>query len=349
MLKNDSFLKACRREQGDFTPVWIMRQAGRYLKEYRAIRDKVDFLTMCKTPDLVAEVTLQPVDILGVDAAILFSDILIPVEAMGMKVTFTEKRGPVFANPIRTEEQADKLILLDDITSEESMPFMREAIRLILKSLDGRVPLIGFSGAPFTLATYMIEGETSKNFTWIKRMMYSNPPFLHNLLGKIATVVTHYLKLQINAGVQAVQLFDTWAGSLSPDDYKEFALPYVQKVISNVSNMGVPVILYANGVSSILELMCSSSPDVIGIDWRVDIGDARKRVGDKVALQGNLDPCALYAEPAVIKRYVKDILAKYGSGPGHIFNLGHGILPDTPVEHAKALVEMVHELTTGKR
>lgn len=349
MLKNDSFLKACRREQGDFTPIWIMRQAGRYMKEYRAIREKVDFLTMCKTPELVAEVTLQPVDILGVDAAILFSDILIPVEAMGMKVTFTEKKGPAFARPVRSESVAEQLDILDYSKCEERMPFIREAIRLVLQSLDNRVPLIGFSGAPFTLATYMIEGETSKNFSWIKRIMYTHPPFLHNLLDKIATVVTHYLQLQIDSGVHAVQLFDTWAGSLSPDDYKEFALPYVQKVINNLNKKGCPVVLFANGVSSIIEQMSSVSPDVIGLDWRIDIGDARKRVGDNVALQGNLDPCVLYAEPPVIKRYVKDILSKHGDGPGHIFNLGHGILPDTPVEHAKALVEMVHEESSKKK
>lgn len=349
MIKNDSFLKACRKEPVDFTPIWIMRQAGRYMKEYRAIRKKVDFLTMCKTPDLVAEVTLQPVDLLGVDAAIMFSDILIPVEAMGMNVTFTEKKGPVFSNPIRSESEAERLTVLDDSASEEKMPFIRDSIRLILQSLDNRVPLIGFSGAPFTLATYMIEGETSRNFSWIKRTMYAQPAFLHTLLSKIATVVANYLQMQIDAGVNAVQLFDTWAGYLSPDDYREFALPYVQRVINSLDRKGCPVILFANGVSSILEYMSSSSPDVIGLDWRVDLGDARKRVGDKVALQGNLDPCVLYSEPPVIKRYVKDILSKYGEGPGHIFNLGHGILPDTPFEHAKALVEIVHEESSKKR
>lgn len=348
MLKNDSFLRACRREATGFTPVWIMRQAGRYMKEYRAIRKKVDFLTMCKTPDLVAEATLLPVDILGVDAAILFSDILIPVEAMGMEVRFTEKMGPVFSSPVRSGSQIEGLSIPDLLESEERMPFIADSIRLILRALDNRVPLIGFSGAPFTLATYMIEGETSRNFTWIKRIMYSNPALLHNLLAKITTAVIHYLTMQIEAGVHAVQLFDTWAGSLSPDDYKEFALPYTERVIKGIDSRGAPVILFSNGVSGILEYMGSSGAGVIGLDWRIDIGDARKRVGDRVALQGNLDPCVLYAEPPVIRRYVKSILDKYGQGPGHIFNLGHGILPDTPVDHAKVLVEIVHGESSHK-
>jgi len=349
MLKNDAFLKACRREPTDFTPVWIMRQAGRYMKEYQAIRKRVDFLTMCKTPELAAQATLLPIDILGVDAAILFSDILIPVEAMGMEVRFTEKRGPVFSTPIRSEAQIQGLSIPGPAESEERMPFIADAIRLILQGLDHRVPLIGFSGAPFTLATYMIEGETSKNFTWIKRMMYADPQLLHKLLDKITGAVIHYLNMQIRAGVHAVQLFDTWAGSLSPDDYQEFALPYVERVIKELDKRGCPVILFANGVSSILEYMGNSGADVNGLDWRIDIGVARKRVGNQVALQGNLDPCVLYAEPAEIRGHVKTILHKYGTGPGHIFNLGHGILPDTPVDHAKALVDIVHEESSSNR
>ena len=348
MLKNDTFLRACRREPVDYTPVWIMRQAGRYMKEYRAIRKKVDFLTMCKTPELVTEATLLPVEILGVDAAILFSDILIPVEAMGLEVRFTEKRGPVFSNPVRSESGLEGLSILNLPESVERMPFIKESIRLILEALDNRLPLIGFSGAPFTLATYMIEGETSKNFTWIKRIMYDNPAFLHKLLDKITTTIINYLEMQINAGVHAVQLFDTWAGSLDPVDYQEFALPYTERVIKGTKKTGCPIILFANGVSSILEFMGNSGADVAGLDWRIDIGDARKRVGNMVALQGNLDPCVLYARPPVIKKYAKNILDRYGSGPGHIFNLGHGILPDTPVEHAQALIEIVHE-ESGKR
>ena len=343
MLKNDSFLKACRNEPTDFTPVWIMRQAGRYMKEYRAIRKKVAFLEMCKTPELVTEATLLPIDIIGVDAAILFSDILIPVEAMGMEVSFTEKRGPVFSNPIRTEFQVQSLSIPGPAESIERMAFIPDSIKLILRALDNRVPLIGFSGAPFTLATYMIEGETSKNFTWIKRIMYTEPALLHNLLDKIATTVIHYLNMQIEAGVDAVQLFDTWAGSLSPDDYKEFALPYVEKVIKGINKGTCPVILFANGVGNILEYMGNAGANVIGLDWRIDIGNARKRVSDSVSLQGNLDPCVLYAKPPVIRKYVKSIIGKYGPGTGHIFNLGHGILPDTPVDHAKAFVDIVHE------
>lgn len=348
MLKNDSFLKACKGEPVEFTPVWIMRQAGRYMKEYRTIRKKVDFLTMCKTPELVAKATLLPIDILGVDAAILFSDILIPVEAMGVEVHFTEKRGPVLPDPIRSESDIETLSIREPSESIDRMPFISDSIRLILHALDNRVPLIGFSGAPFTLATYMIEGETSKNFTWIKRVMYTNPALLHTLLDKITITVINYLNMQITAGVHAVQLFDTWAGVLSPDDYKEFTLPYVKRVIEGIDRRGCPVILFSNGVSGILQYMLSSGADVIGLDWRIDIGDARKRVGDRVALQGNLDPCILYAGPAVIKRHVKSILDKYGPWPGHIFNLGHGILPDTPVDHAKALVEIVHEESSRK-
>lgn len=343
MLKNDAFLKACRRDPAEFTPVWIMRQAGRYMKEYQALREKADFLTMCKTPELVTKATLLPVDKLGVDAAILFSDILIPVEAMGMEVRFTEKRGPVFSNPARSESQVQSLFILGPSESRERMPFIGDSIRLVLRGLDKRAPLIGFSGAPFTLATYMIEGETSKNFIWIKRIMYTNPSLLHKLLDKITTTVIHYLNMQIEAGVHAVQLFDTWAGSLSPDDYKEFALPYTERVIKGIDRRGAPLILFANGVSHLLDHMLGSGADVIGLDWRMDIGVAKKRAGDRVALQGNLDPCVLYAGPSVIRRHVRSILGKYGPGPGHIFNLGHGILPDTPVEHAKALVEIVHE------
>lgn len=348
MLKNDSFLKACGKEPADYTPIWIMRQAGRYMKEYRVIRKKVDFLTMCKTPELVTEATLLPVDILGVDAAILFSDILIPVEAMGVSVRFTDKGGPVLSDPVRSETQIESLSIPGPAESEERMPFIAESIRLILQALDSRVPLIGFSGAPFTLATYMVEGETSKSFTWIKRIMYSNPALLHNLLNKVTTAIIHYLNIQISAGVHTVQLFDTWAGALSPEDYKEFALPYAERVIEGIDRKGCPVILFSNGVSSILEYMVSSGADVIGLDWRIDIGDARKRAGDSVALQGNLDPCVLYAGPSVIRRHVSSILERYGTGTGHIFNLGHGILPDTPVDHAKALVEIVHEESSRK-
>ncbi|MCC7203353.1 MAG: uroporphyrinogen decarboxylase [Nitrospirae bacterium] len=346
MLKNDSFLKACRREPVDFTPVWIMRQAGRYMKEYRDIRKKVDFLTMCKSPELAAEVTMLPVDILGVDAAILFSDILIPVEAMGIGVTFTEKRGPVLSNPVRSDNELKALRVPDNVKSKELMPFIPQAIKLILQELGGRVPLIGFSGSPFTLATYIIEGETSRNFTWIKRMMYENPSLLHKLLDKITSAVISYLNMQINAGVHAVQLFDTWAGWLAPDDYREFALPYAERVIRGIDRKGVPLIYFANGVSGILEYMVNSGADVVGLDWRIDMADAVRRSNRRVALQGNLDPCVLYGPPAVIRKYTKTIIEKYGEEPGHIFNLGHGILPDIPVDHAKALVDIVHELSS---
>ena len=339
MQKNDRFLKACRKEPVDLTPVWIMRQAGRYMKEYRAIREKVDFLTLCKTPELATEVTMLPVNILPVDAAILFSDILIPVEAMGMDLQFTD-HGPVMSNPIKTLDQVRSLSIPNP---EEKMFFVAEAIRMIRKTLDGSLPLIGFSGSPYTLATYMIEGGTSSNFYKIKKLLFSDPDFIHTLLKKITETVIGYLRLQIKAGVQAVQLFDTWAGTLSVQEYQEFALPYTLKVVQSLRCEGIPLILYVNGGGGLLEYMADSGVDVVSIDWRTDLKDAKRRIGNRVCLQGNLDPCALYASPAKIRTEVRKILENFGPDNGHIFNLGHGILPDTPVEHALALIDAVHE------
>lgn len=309
------------------------------MKEYRELRKKVDFLTLCKTPELAMEASMLPVEILKIDAAILFSDILIPVEAMGMDLSFTEN-GPVLGNPIQNEAQVESLTVP---LAEEKLFFVSDAIRLIQKALEGRLPLLGFSGAPYTLATYMVEGRTSSNFYKIKKLLFSRPDLVHTLFKKLTETVTGYLQLQIRAGVQAVQLFDTWAGTLSPETYREFALPYTQQIVENLRPEGVPIILYVNGGGGLLELMASSGVDVVSIDWRVDMKEAKERIGNRVCLQGNLDPCFLYGNPPIIRREVKKILEGFGRGNGHIFNLGHGILPDTPVENAIALVEAVHE------
>ncbi len=337
---NDTFLRACRGEKVEYTPVWLMRQAGRYLPQYQAVRANVDFLSLCKTPELAAEVTLQPVEILGVDAAILFSDILIPVEAMGMSLEFPEKYGPTLSEPIRNKSAVDRLIVPD---TEDDMPFIIETIKILREKLKNKVPLIGFSGAPFTLATYMIEGGSSKNFIHTKKMMFQNNRLFNYLMDKLTLTVTSYLSAQIRAGVQAVQIFDTWAGVLTPFDYKEAVLPYVKKAISELKKQGVPIIYFANDCAGKLKEIRKSGADVIGIDWKIDIGDAIKKLGKKVVVQGNLDPCALFLSREEIEERVKDILWKGEAAKGHIFNLGHGILPETPVENAIALVEAVHK------
>lgn len=343
MMNNDRLIRACRRLPVDRAPVWMMRQAGRYLPEYRAVRGKTDFLTLCKTPELAAEVSMQPYDILGVDAVIMFSDILIPVEAMGVKLDIIESRGPVIETPIRSAEQVEKLIVPDPV---EKTGFVMDVIRLLRRQLDNRAPLIGFAGAPFTLASYLIEGGTSRNFAEIKRMMFADPALLHRLLEKIADTVTDYLNAQIEAGAQVVQLFDTWAGELSAGDFEEFALEYHQRVFSRLhrgsGELGVPAILYVNGCSAVLEKMAESGANVLSLDWRIDIAEAAKRLRaagfDNLALQGNLDPCALLGTPETIAEGVREILKKAGS-TGHIMNLGHGIMPMVPVENARAFIE----------
>ncbi|MDA8078511.1 MAG: uroporphyrinogen decarboxylase [Nitrospiraceae bacterium] len=339
---NDTFLKACRGEKVDHTPVWIMRQAGRYLKEYQEVRAKVDFLTLCKTPELAAKVTMQPVDILGVDAAILFSDILIPVEAMGMRLEFSDKKGPVLGEPVRTKAGVDRLIIPD---TEDSMPFVLETIRILRKELERKAPLIGFSGAPYTLATYIIEGGSSKNFVNTKRMMYQNPGLFQGLLEKITATVIDYLSAQIKAGAQAVQIFDSWGGNLSPYDYEKIIFPHVKKAIKALKKFDVPVIFFVNDCAGLLDIIKKTGADVVGIDWRVDMYKAVKTLGKKVAVQGNLDPCALFGAKEQIEERVQDILNRAETAKGHIFNLGHGILPETPVESAIAMVETVHRLS----
>ncbi|HKX29551.1 MAG TPA: uroporphyrinogen decarboxylase [Blastocatellia bacterium] len=342
-MKNDRMLRACRGQEVDRAPVWMMRQAGRYLPEYRAIRKDTDFMTLCKTPDLAAEVSMQPYRILGVDAVIMFSDILIPVEAMGMKVDIIESKGPVIENPIRSEAQVDRLAIPDPV---EKTGFVMQVLKLLRKELNQEAPLIGFAGAPYTIASYMVEGGTSRNYTEIKRMMFSNPALLHKLLGKIAETVTDYLNAQIEAGAQIVQLFDTWAGDLSSADYQEFAWPYQQRIFERLNrgaaNQEVPATLYVNGCSPILEKMAETGANVLSIDWRIDIAEARRRLDQagfqQIALQGNLDPCALLGTPETIREGVQKILRKVGP-LRHIMNLGHGIMPMVPVENARAFIE----------
>lgn len=337
---NDVFLKACRGEEVPYTPVWMMRQAGRYLPEYQAVRQGVDFLTLCKTPALAAEVTIQPVDILGVDAAILFSDILVLCEAMGMRLEFTEKKGPQLFDPIRNRGAVDKLVIPDP---EDDLGYVLDTIKILRSRL--KVPLIGFSGAPFTLATYMIEGESSKNFLNTKRMMYSSPAVFADLMERITDAVIAYLKAQIKAGAQAVQIFDSWAGVLAPEDYKAVGVPYIKRAVKELKKEGVPVIYFVNNCAGLLKEVKKSGSDVIGIDWRVDIGEAVKKLGKKFSVQGNLDPIALFLPEEKLRERVADILGKADAAKGHIFNLGHGILPETPVEGAKAMIRAVHEIS----
>jgi len=337
---NDTFLRACLGQEVDYTPVWLMRQAGRYLPEYQAVRQGVDFLTLCKTPKLAAEVTIQPVEILGVDAAILFSDILVLVEAMGMRLEFSEKKGPQLYEPIRNRALAERLIVADP---EDDLDYVLETIRILRERLE--VPLIGFSGAPFTLATYMIEGEGSKSFVNTKKMMFVSPTLFNYLMDKITDSVIAYLRAQIRAGAQAVQIFDSWAMALSPEDFRDYSLPYVKRAVQELKKEGVPIIYFANGCAGILKDIKKTGADVIGIDWRIDIGEAVKRLGKKFSVQGNLDPTALFLPEEKLRQRVGDILYKASPAKGHIFNLGHGILPETPVEGAKALVRAVHELS----
>jgi uroporphyrinogen decarboxylase len=337
---NDTFLRACNGAPVPYTPVWIMRQAGRYMKEYRDVREQVDFLTLCKTPELAAKVTLQPVDILGVDAAILFSDILIPVEAMGMDLHFSEKHGPVLKDPIRNKSLIEKLAVPEP---DEDMPFVAETIKILRRELN--VPLIGFSGAPFTLATYMIEGGGSKTFLHTKKLMYQNHGLYRELMEKITDTVISYLRAQIKAGAQCVQVFDTWAGVLGPDDFKAYELPYVKRAITELKAEGVPIIYFVNGCAGLLKEIKTSGAEVIGIDWRIDFGEAVRRAGKDHSLQGNLDPLALFLPEDELKTKISGIIKKGARAKGHIFNLGHGVLPETPVEKVKFLVDTVHEVS----
>lgn len=343
-LKNDTFLRALLKQPVEYTPLWMMRQAGRYLPEYRKVREEAgSFMAVCTNPELACEVTLQPLRRFDFDAAILFSDILTIPDAMGLGLHFTEGEGPKFERPLRTPADIEKLAIIDP---EIELRYVTDAVRLIRQNLAGSVPLIGFSGSPWTLATYMVEGGSSKNFAKVKALMNNEPQVMHKLLDKLAQSVAAYLNAQIAAGAQAVMLFDTWGGVLSCDDYREFSLHYAKQIrdLLIVENEGrrVPNILFTKGGGLWLENMANTGYDALGLDWQTDIHSARTRVGDKVALQGNLDPMALYANQDVIAEKVKTILHKYGNGSGHVFNLGHGILPDINPEHVKTMVDSVH-------
>ena len=340
-----AFLRACFGLPTDFTPVWMMRQAGRFLPEYRAVRARSSFLEVCKTPELAAEVTLQPVERLGVDAAILFSDILVPCEAMGQTLAF-EGGPPTLEPPVRGPGDVAKLGVPDPV---ETTGFVMDAIRLIRRRLQGRVPLIGFAGAPFTLASYMVEGGTSRNFIHLKTLMYESPATYRALLDKIADTTALYLNAQIEAGAQAVQLFDSWGGALSVPDFRAYALPYVQKVIAQLEADDVPVIYFVGEAAALIEPMLESGADVLSVDWRVPLGEARRRIGGRAAVQGNIDPCTLFAPIPEIEKRVQGILDEAGDAPGHVFNLGHGILPPTDPDHAKAMVDAVHALSRARR
>ena len=336
------FLEACHRRPVDRTPIWMMRQAGRYLPEYRAIRAKVGFLELCKTPDLAAEVTLQPVDILGVDAAILFSDILVVCEAMGMELIL-EDQGPQFPAPLKTQAEVDKLRVPDP---EDELGYVMEAIRRVRGQLLDRVPLIGFCGAPWTLAAYMVEGKTSRSFEKAKALLMGDEKLAHSLLPRITDSLILYLNAQLAAGAQAGQIFDSWAGALGPEDYARFGAPYIARLIQGLKRDAQPVIVFGVETGELLVQLAKTGADVVGVDWRVPLDAARRRVGPTVALQGNLDPAALFLPQPLLEKRVARVLALADrAGPGYIFNLGHGILPGTPVESAKALVQQVHAHT----
>ncbi|ADC63988.1 uroporphyrinogen decarboxylase [Allochromatium vinosum] len=346
-LQNDTFLRALLREPVDYTPVWMMRQAGRYLPEYRATRAKAgSFMDLCKNPELACEVTLQPLDRYPLDAAILFSDILTVPDAMGLGLYFSEGEGPHFERPIRTAADVDQLPIPDP---EGELKYVMDAVSTIRGALNGRVPLIGFSGSPWTLATYMVEGGGSKNFSKIKAMMFDQPALLHRLLEKVADSVTTYLNAQVARGAQATMIFDTWGGSLAPANYREFSLAYMQRVVEGLTREAegrkVPVILFTKNGGQWLGDMAKTGCDALGVDWTTDLADARRLVEDRVALQGNMDPCTLYASPERIREEVARVLASYGHGSGHVFNLGHGITPDVDPERPAAMISAVHELS----
>jgi uroporphyrinogen decarboxylase len=340
-VNNSPFMRACRRESVPYTPIWLMRQAGRYMKEYRDVRAKHGFLELCKTPSLAAEVTVTAAERLNVDAAIIFADILLILEPMGIQLEFAHGEGPVIHNPVRNAADVARLIEVEDLNC---LDFVYQAIRETRAALKPDLPLIGFSGAPFTLASYVVEGGSSKNFVLTKQLMYNDRGAWHAMMSLISRALGKYLNAQIEAGAQAVQLFDSWVGCLSPRDYREFVLPHTKSVIDSVKK-GVPVIHFGTGTGSLLELMREAGGDVIGLDWRIELDEGWRRVGHDVAVMGNLDPVILFATQEELRVQARRILDQAESRPGHIFNLGHGILPETPVENVIALVEMVHEMS----
>ncbi len=334
------FIKACKGEPVDHTPVWFMRQAGRYMKVYRDLKEKHSFLEMCRTPELATQVTLQPLDVLGVDAAIIFADILLPLEPMGTGLEFSAGDGPVIPKPVRTLKDIENL---KPVNAEEQLGFVGDAIRMTRGEIAGKIPLIGFAAAPFTLCSYMVEGGKSKDFATTKLLMAQEPAAWNLLMEKVCRVLIDYLKMQVNAGAQALQIFDSWVGCLSPGDYEEYILPHSKKVFDGLKDVGVPVVNFSTGASSMLSLVAGAGGDVVGFDWRIHLDEARKILGPNRPVQGNMDPCILFASIPEIKKRVVDILRRAEGKPGHIFNLGHGILQHTPVDHVKAVVDMVHE------
>ena len=344
-MTESRFLKACRREPVDVTPVWFMRQAGRYMAEYRALRERYSLLDICRNPDLATEVTLQPVRRIEVDAAILFSDLLLPLEPMGLPFDFVKGEGPQLERPIGSPEDIDALRAFDP---RVALAHVLEAIKLIQRELSGRVPLIGFAGAPFTLASYAIEGGHSNNFARTKSLMYGHPDAWHRLCSRLATVVADYLGAQIDAGVDAVQVFDSWVGALNPADYREFALPHTQRIFDAVKGR-VPTIHFGTGTSTIFPELREAGGDVIGVDWRIPIDLAWEKIGTDRAVQGNLDPTLLLGPTARMLTETTGILDRVGGRPGHIFNLGHGILPSTPLEHVQMLAQYVHSVSRRDR
>jgi uroporphyrinogen decarboxylase len=336
---NDIFLKACRREKTDRTPVWFMRQAGRYMKAYRAVRERYSLMEMFKTPDLAAEVTLQPVRAFPVDAAIIFADILLPLEGMGIDFEFHEKQGPVMTNPVRGAGDIESLRVADP---EESLGFVLESLRRVRAELGGKLPLIGFAGAPFTLAGYAIEGGSSSNHLRTKQFMYHDPAAWNLLMEKLCDTIIAFLKAQVKAGAQAVQLFDSWVGCLSPSDYRRYALPYSRKILAELDKEGIPSIHFGTATAGLLPLMAEAGGCVIGVDWRVSIGTAWRAIGESRGIQGNLDPIAMFAPMDVLKRKAAEVMDEAAGRPGHIFNLGHGLLPATPEDAVKALTDFVH-------
>jgi uroporphyrinogen decarboxylase len=341
-LYDSPFMRACRREPVPYTPIWLMRQAGRYMQEYREVRARMSFLELCKTPSLATEVTVTAAERLGVDAAIIFADILLIIEPMGLQLEFSKGEGPVIHNPVRSAVDVKRLREVEDV---EALAFVFEAIRETRSALRRDLPLIGFAGAPFTLASYIVEGGASKNYVQTKSLMYNDSGAWHAMMSLISRGLIKYLNAQIEAGAQAVQLFDSWVGALGPDDYREYVLPHTREVIRGVTP-GIPVIHFGTGTAALLELMREAGGDVIGVDWRVRLGEAWARIGPDVAVMGNLDPVALFANTDHLRAQAKSILEQAAGRPGHIFNLGHGILPETPVEQVIALVDAVHEMSS---
>ena len=340
-LDDSRLLKACRREAVDATPVWLMRQAGRYMQEYRDLRTRYTILEMIKSPELACEVTMQPIHAFDLDAAIIFADILPPLEGMGLKLEFVKGEGPVIYNPVRNAADIERLRVLPP---QESLSFTLDAIKLTRHELDGRgLPLIGFSGAPYTLASYAVEGGSSRHHQRVKGLMMSAPDAWHSLMSKLSEVAGQYLLAQAQAGAQVLQLFDSWVGDVSPADYAQFVLPYSRRAIEIAQQSGVPVIHFGTNTAGMLELMRDAGSDVVGVDWRIPLDQAWERLGPEVAVQGNLDPIALFAPWEDLKIRAQQVLDSVAGRPGHIFNLGHGILPETPVENVRRLVDFVHE------